>query len=37
MHVEVVTPEENMGDVVGDLNRRRGLIEGWTRTPPVRV
>ena len=28
MHVEVVTPEENMGDVVGDLNRRRGLIQG---------
>jgi elongation factor G len=26
MKVEVVTPEENMGDVVGDLNRRRGLI-----------
>ena len=28
MKVEVVTPEENMGDVVGDLNRRRGLISG---------
>ncbi|MCB1675881.1 MAG: elongation factor G [Halioglobus sp.] len=28
MRVEVVTPEENMGDVVGDLNRRRGLILG---------
>ncbi|WGO97635.1 elongation factor G [Saccharophagus degradans] len=28
MKVEVVTPEENMGDVVGDLNRRRGLIQG---------
>lgn len=28
MSVEVVTPEENMGDVVGDLNRRRGLILG---------
>ena len=28
MKVEVVTPEENMGDVVGDLNRRRGTIEG---------
>ena len=28
MSVEVVTPEENMGDVVGDLNRRRGLISG---------
>ena len=28
MKVEVVTPEENMGDVIGDLNRRRGLIQG---------
>ncbi len=28
MKLEVVTPEENMGDVVGDLNRRRGQIEG---------
>jgi elongation factor G len=28
MRVEVVTPEENMGDVVGDLNRRRGIILG---------
>ncbi len=28
MKVEVVVPEENMGDVVGDLNRRRGLIQG---------
>ncbi|GAW97775.1 MULTISPECIES: elongation factor G [Colwellia] len=28
MKVEVTTPEANMGDVVGDLNRRRGLIEG---------
>jgi len=28
MKIEVVTPEVNMGDVVGDLNRRRGLIEG---------
>jgi elongation factor G len=28
MKVEVTTPEEWMGDVVGDLNRRRGLIEG---------
>ena len=30
MRVEVVTPEENMGDVVGDLNRRRGLILGMS-------
>ncbi|CAH9067253.1 Elongation factor G [Pseudoalteromonas holothuriae] len=28
MKVEVITPEGNMGDVVGDLNRRRGIIEG---------
>jgi len=28
MKVEVATPEENMGDVVGDLNRRRGVING---------
>lgn len=28
MKVEVVTPEEYMGDVVGDLNRRRGMIQG---------
>jgi elongation factor G len=28
MKVEVVTPEGNMGDVVGDLNRRRGIILG---------
>jgi elongation factor G len=28
MKVEVVMPEENMGDVVGDLNRRRGVIQG---------
>ena len=30
MKVEVVTPEANMGDVVGDLNRRRGLILGMS-------
>jgi elongation factor G len=28
MNLEVVTPEENMGDIVGDLNRRRGLMKG---------
>ena len=28
MKIEVITPEQNMGDVVGDLNRRRGQIEG---------
>ena len=29
MKVEVMTPEEFMGDVVGDLNRRRGLMKAW--------
>ncbi|TKB43121.1 elongation factor G [Thalassotalea mangrovi] len=33
MQVEVTTPEENMGDVVGDLNRRRGMIEGMDEGP----
>jgi len=33
MKVEVTTPEANMGDVVGDLNRRRGLIEGMDDGP----
>ncbi|MGJ8694398.1 MAG: elongation factor G [Thalassotalea sp.] len=33
MKVEVTTPEEHMGDVVGDLNRRRGLIEGMDDGP----
>jgi elongation factor G len=28
MKLEVVTPEENMGDVIGDLNKRRGNVEG---------
>ena len=32
MDVEVVAPEEYMGDVISDLNSRRGRIEnGWTR------
>ena len=30
MKLEVITPEENTGDVVGDLNRRRGIMEGMT-------
>ncbi len=37
MKVEVVTPEENMGDVVGDLNRRRGLIAGMDENPSGKV
>ena len=28
MKVEVVTPEESMGDVIGDMNKRRGQVEG---------
>jgi elongation factor G len=37
MKVEVVTPEENMGDVVGDLNRRRGLIQGMEDSPSGKI
>ena len=37
MKVEVVTPEENMGDVVGDLNRRRGMISGMEESPMGKV
>ena len=33
MKVEVVTPEEYMGDVMGDLNRRRGIVGGMEDTP----
>ncbi len=32
MKIEVVTPEENMGDVIGDLNKRRGQVEGMDTT-----
>lgn len=32
MKVEVETPEDYMGDVIGDLNRRRGMIEGMEDT-----
>jgi len=37
MKVEVVTPEENMGDVVGDLNRRRGIILGMDESVSGKV
>ena len=37
MAVEVVTPEDYMGDVVGDLNRRRGLIEGMDENPAGKI
>ncbi len=38
MHVDVFTPEDHMGDVIGDLNRRRGMIKDQLSTPTgVRV
>ncbi len=37
MKVEVITPEANMGDVVGDLNRRRGIIHGMDDSPMGKV
>ena len=37
MRVEVVTPEDYMGDVMGDLNRRRGLVQGMEEAPSGRI
>ncbi|GAB6068840.1 elongation factor G [Methylothermus subterraneus] len=37
MRVEVVTPEEYMGDVVGDINRRRGMVQGMDDSPSGKV
>ncbi len=37
MAVEVTTPEENMGDVIGDLNSRRGLIQAMDERAGVRI
>ena len=37
MLVEVVTPEEYMGDVMGDLNRRRGIVQGMSDSPAGRT
>ena len=37
MKVEVVTPEDYMGDVMGDLNRRRGIVEGMEDSPSGKV
>ncbi len=37
MKVEVVTPEEYMGDVMGDLNRRRGIVGGMEDVPSGKV
>ena len=37
MSVEVVTPEDYMGDVMGDLNRRRGIVEGMEDAPAGKI
>ncbi len=37
MKVEVVTPEEYMGDVMGDLNRRRGILQGMDENPAGKI
>jgi elongation factor G len=37
MKVEVVTPEEYMGDVMGDLNRRRGIVSGMEDAPSGKI
>ncbi len=37
MNVEVVTPEVNMGDVMGDLNRRRGQVQGMDDGPAGKI
>jgi elongation factor G len=37
MKVEIVTPEENMGDVMGDLNSRRGMIQGMDDAPSGKI
>ncbi|KTD62605.1 elongation factor G [Legionella spiritensis] len=37
MSVEVVTPEDYMGDVMGDLNRRRGVVQGMEDSPAGKV
>jgi len=37
MKVEVVTPEEYMGDVMGDLNRRRGIVQGMEDGPSGKI
>ena len=37
MKVEVVTPEDYMGDVMGDLNRRRGILQGMDDGPAGKI
>ncbi len=34
---EVVTPDEHMGDVVGDINKRRGMISGMDENPSGKI
>ena len=37
MMVEIVTPDEHMGDVVGDINRRRGVVSGMDENPAGKI
>jgi elongation factor G len=37
MTIEVVTPEDYMGDVMGDINRRRGLPQGMEESPSGKI
>ena len=37
MKVEVVTPEDYIGDVNGDLNRRRGILQGMDESPAGKI
>lgn len=37
MKVEITSPEENMGDVIGDLNRRRGVVQGMEDVPVGKI
>ena len=37
MKVEIETPEDYMGDVIGDLNRRRGMVEGMDDLPTGKI
>ncbi len=37
MNVEIVTPDDYMGDVNGDLNRRRGVLQGMGESPAGKI
>jgi len=37
MNVEIVTPDDYMGDVNGDLNRRRGVLQGMDESPAGKI